>query len=137
MIEWYCPTSVNVQWLRWIVSGVAIDCADVGGFFIGIRLTNLESALVGSCDQVVDDRSPGLSDTCKFPLLELVRDVAGEVDHEVSPAYCTLAIIVCLVAKISCGLLAALIPVVIAAKFEKNPSASLCINSSMSVVFWG
>ena len=136
-MEWYFPTSVNVQWLRWVVPGVAIDCANVGGFFIGIRLTNLKSALVGSGNQVVDDRSPGLSDTCKFPLPELVRDVAGEVNHEVSPAYCTLAIIVCLVAKISCGLLAALIPVVIVAEFEKNPSASLSVNSSMSMVFRG
>ena len=116
--------------------GVSSDGSDEGWFFIRVRLTNLESALVGSCDQVVDDRSPGLSDTCKFPWLELGGDVVGEVDHEVSPAHCALAIIVCLVAKISCGLLAALIPVVIAAEFEKNPSASFSVNSSMSMVFW-
>ena len=55
LIEWYCPTSINVQWLRRVVVGVSIDDADEGWCFIRVRLTNLESALVGSCDQVVDD----------------------------------------------------------------------------------
>ena len=137
MMGWYFPTSVNVQWLRRVVPGMAIDCANVGGFVIGIWLTNLKSALVGSGNQMVDDRSPGLKDACELTLPELGSNVASECRHKVSPTYCSLAIIICFVAKISCGLLAALIPVVIAAKFEKNPSASLCVNSSMSVVFWG
>ena len=136
-MEWYFPTSVNVQWLRRVVPGVAIDCADVGGFFIGIRLTNLKSALVGSGDQMGDNGSPCIQDACKLTWPEFGSDVASECRHKVSPTYCSLTIIIGFVAKISCGLLAALIPVVIAAKFEKNPSASLCINSPMSVVFWG
>ena len=104
--------------------GVSSDGSDEGWFFIRVRLTNLESALVGSCDQVVDDRTPGLSDTCDFLLREPSGDVAGEVDNEVSPLYCTLLIICCFVAKISCGLLAALIPVIIVAEFEEDPISS-------------
>ena len=58
LMEWYFKTSVNVQWLRRIVPGVAIDCANEGWFFLGIWLTNLESALVRASNQMVDNGSP-------------------------------------------------------------------------------
>ena len=82
---------------------------------------------------------PRLRDSCDFPWVKLVvaGNVAGEVDNEISPAYCTLVIIFCDVTKISCGLLAAFILVFIVTKIEKNPSASLRVKSSMSMVFRG
>ena len=51
-------------------------------------------------------------------------DVACEIDDKVPPVYCTLLVVFGFVTKISCGLLAALIPVVIVAEFEDDPSSS-------------
>ena len=58
LMKWYFETGVNVQGLRRIVPGMAIDCANEGWFFFGIWLTNLESALVRSSNQMIDNGSP-------------------------------------------------------------------------------
>ena len=136
-MKWYFKTGVNVQWLRRIVPGMAIDCANEGWFFVGIWLTNLKSALVSPGNQMIDNGSPRLEDACELTWPKSGSYVTSKCRHKVLPLYCSLTVIIGFVAKIACGLLAAFIPVAVFAKFEKNPSASLCINSPMSVVFWG
>ena len=54
----------------------------------------------------------------------MLGDVAGEVDDKVLPAYCTLLVVSGFVTKVSCCLLAALVPVIIVAEFEDDPSSS-------------
>ena len=55
----YWPPGINVQCpLFGIVVGVSRDGANVRRFFIAVRLACLESDLIGTCNQMVDNGLP-------------------------------------------------------------------------------